>query len=59
MSSGTSYPVNGQQLMMQLDSVTSRLMDMGMTTEEENMETEQSQHQQNSLAHQQADQQQR
>ena len=45
--------------MMQLDSVTSRLMDMGMTTEEENMETEQSQHQQNSLAHQQADQQQR
>merc|ERR1711934_1061453 len=45
MSSGTSYPVNGQQLMMQLDSVTSSLMDMAVSTEEGSMETEQSQQQ--------------
>ena len=53
MSSGVSYPINGQQLMMQLDSLTSSLMDMAVTTDEGNMETEQSQQQQHILAQQQ------
>ena len=53
MSSGVSYPVNGQQLMMQLDSLTSSLMDMAVTTDEGNMETEQSQQQQHILTQQQ------
>merc|ERR1712150_71060 len=53
MSSGVSYPVNGQQLMMQLDSLTSSLMDMAVTTDEGNTETEQSQQQQHILAQQQ------
>ena len=53
MSSGSSYPVNGQQLMMQLDSVTSSLMDMAVSTEEGSMETEQSQQQQHILSQQQ------
>ena len=53
MSSGVSYPVNGQQLMMQLDSLTSSLMDMAVTTKEKNMETEQSQQQLHILTQQQ------
>ena len=53
MSSGSSYPVNGQQLMMQLDSVTSSLMDMAVSTEEGSMETEQSQQQQHIVSQQQ------
>ena len=32
------FPVNGQQLMMQLDSLTSCMMDMVVTTEEVEME---------------------
>merc|ERR1711983_616575 len=45
MSSGVRYPINGQQLIMQLDSLTSSLMDMSVTTDEGNMETEQTQQQ--------------
>ena len=53
MSSGVSYPINGQQLIMQLDSLTSSLMDMSVTTDERNMETEQTHQQQQILLQQQ------
>ena len=59
MSSGVGYPINGQQLIMQLDSLTSSLMDMSVTTDEGNMETEQIQQQQHILAQQQQQQLQR
>ena len=59
MSSGVGYPINGQQLIMQLDSLTSSLMDMSVTTDEGTMETEQIQQQQHILAQQQQQQQQR
>ena len=53
MSSGVSYPINGQQLIMQLDSLTSSLMDMSVTTDEGNMETEQTHQQQQIMLQQQ------
>ena len=37
-SSNGKYPNNGQQLMMQLDSLTSSMMDMAVTTDEVEME---------------------
>merc|ERR1712189_165625 len=42
-SSNNSFPINGQQLMMQLDSMTSRMSNMVVTSDNDNtdMETEQ------------------
>eukprot|EP00092_Neocalanus_flemingeri_P066192 GFUD01080611.1.p1 GENE.GFUD01080611.1~~GFUD01080611.1.p1 ORF type:complete len:194 (-),score=70.78 GFUD01080611.1:77-658(-) len=37
-SSNGQFPLNGQQLMMQLDSLTSSMMDMAVNTEEVEME---------------------
>merc|ERR1711913_205696 len=58
-SSHSSFPLTGQQVMLQLDQMTSRMMDMVVTTEgTEQMETQQSQtqhshqHQQEALAQQ-------
>merc|ERR1711997_854297 len=42
-SSHSSFPLTGQQVMLQLDQVTSRMMDMVVTTEQsEQMETQHS-----------------
>merc|ERR1712226_821533 len=47
-SSHSSYPLTGQQVMMQLDQMTSRMMDMVVTTEDtEQMETQHSESQNN------------
>ena len=58
-SSHSSFPLTGQQVMLQLDQMTSRMMDMVVTTEDsQEMETQQSQtqhsqqHQQEALAQQ-------
>merc|ERR1712096_527186 len=37
-SSNGQFPINGQQLMMQLESLTSSMMDMAVTTDEVEME---------------------
>merc|ERR1711892_781944 len=42
-SSNGQYPVNGQQLMMQLDSLTCAMTDMAVTNNEEEMETAENQ----------------
>ena len=34
-SSNVQFPINGQQLMMQLDSLTSAMTDMGVSNQEE------------------------
>merc|ERR1712154_57994 len=45
-SSHSSYPLTGQQVMMQLDQMTSRMMEMVVTTEgTEQMETQHSENQ--------------
>ena len=45
-SSHSSFPLTGQQVMLQLDQVTSRMMDMVVTTEQtEQMETQHSEEQ--------------
>ena len=47
-SSHSSYPLTGQQVMMQLDQMTSRMMDMVVTTEDtEQMETQHTETQHN------------
>merc|ERR1712080_660634 len=40
MSSGNQFPINGQQLMMQLESISSALGDLTVTPGETHMETE-------------------
>merc|ERR1711997_389595 len=48
-SSHSSFPLTGQQVMMQLDQMTSRMMDMVVTTEQdtEQMDTQHSENQNN------------
>lgn len=47
-SSHSSYPLTGQQVMMQLDQMTSRMVEMVVTTEDsEQMETQHSETQNN------------